>query len=211
MAIDAAVLAEWSRRHDGYDPTRSLALRTWLSLVHALARPLARRRIPPDAVTVASVVAAAAAARAPRSAAVGLVGVSVVLDGVDGAVALQSGRSTRWGTAVDHLGDRVSDSMLAVALRRAGGSRSWCVAAAVSSAVFEGVREVLRMREGAPVSDLTFGDRPARVAAGIVGLAVAPTGGAVAITALSSAGVVQLLRATPTAGDHAHLRRKSHL
>ncbi|HET6816265.1 MAG TPA: CDP-alcohol phosphatidyltransferase family protein [Mycobacteriales bacterium] len=212
MPIDAAVLAEWSRRHDGYDPERSLVLRTWLSLVHTLARPLVRRRISPDAVTAASVAAAVLAARAPRPAAVGLVAASVVLDGVDGAVALQSGRSTRWGTAVDHAGDRISDSMLAVALHRAGAERGWCIAAACSSAVFEGARELLRMRAGAPLAELTVGDRPARIAAGLWGLATAPTAGAVAVTALCAVGMLQLVRHAdphPPSADHAHFRRMS--
>jgi phosphatidylglycerophosphate synthase len=197
VPIDAAALAEWSRRHDGYDPNRSIALRTWLSLVHAAARPLVRRRVSPDVVTAAAVGAAIAASRVPRVAAVTLIGASVALDGVDGAVALQSGRTTRWGTTVDHVGDRVSDCMVAVALHRARGQRSWCVAAALSSVAFETLRGLTRLRGDGRVPQLTAGDRPARIAAGLVGLAVAPTAGAVAITALSGVGIIKLLQPIP--------------
>lgn len=206
MSTDAAVLAEWSRRHGGYDPQRSLVLRSWLSLVHALARPLARRRVSPDAVTAAAAATAVLAVRVPRPAAIALIGASVVLDGVDGAVALQRGRTARRGTAVDHAGDRVSDSMVAVALHRAGGRRSWCIAAACSSAAFEGVRGTMRVLGRDDVTRLTVGDRPARIAAGLCGLAAAPTAGAIAVTALSALGIVQLARATRSVADHAHVR-----
>ena len=62
-----AYFDRWSATHGGYDPrTGSVWVRGWLSMVSRIARPLARRGVQPDVVTVVVGVARRAGARAVR-------------------------------------------------------------------------------------------------------------------------------------------------
>lgn len=193
MPIDADALEEWSRRHGGYDASTSVAVRGWLALVHALARPLARRGWSPDAVSLLGVVSAGAACVAPRRAGAALVLTTAVLDGVDGALALQRGCDSRHGVAVDHLADRGTDVLFAVALARAGCPRRLATAAAGASVGYELLRDGLRFL-GRDTAAVTVGDRPFRVGTVAVALVVSPTAGAGVAAVQSAAGAVQLLR-----------------
>ena len=94
----------------------------WLRVVHRLAAPLARRRVPPAFLTAAGVGAAVAVpgvvalrGRWPAAGA-GLAVSAAVLDGLDGAVARATGTATDRGRSLDHLADRTADLALLVAL-----------------------------------------------------------------------------------------------
>src|SRR5437764_14616181 len=108
----AQMRARWSELHGGYDADSSIVVRSWLAAMHRLGRPLARRGISPAAVTWAGALvafgSACAARRAPAGAAV-LVVSSVVLDGVDGAVAIATDRATEHGALLDTAADRIAD------------------------------------------------------------------------------------------------------
>src|SRR5438874_2099870 len=115
-------LARWSVTHGGVDTSRPGFVRGWLSVAYAAARPAARLGVPPSAVTVLGVVVAAAVV--PLASAGGrwpllvalVVLLSGLLDGVDGAVAVLTGRSTPWGSVLDSLADRCSDLAYVVGL-----------------------------------------------------------------------------------------------
>jgi CDP-diacylglycerol--glycerol-3-phosphate 3-phosphatidyltransferase len=153
--------------------------RIWLGLIYRCSVPLARRGIAPTAITLSGVLAAAAllapAAAGgawPLLAALLLLG-NGVLDSVDGCVALLTGRATRWGFVLDSVADRVSDSLLFVALWLVGAPAAVCIAAG-SIAVLQ---EYVRARAGtAGFSDIgvvTVAERPTRIIVGCLGLAAA--------------------------------------
>jgi phosphatidylglycerophosphate synthase len=212
----AAYLQAWARTHGGHDPASGgRAERGWFAVVFRAAGPL--RGVPPDALTaaavLAAVLAAAAADQGPRwcLAAALLVALSAVLDGVDGAVAVLAGRTSRWGHLIDSLGDRVSEACFGAALGLAGAPWALCVVAAGLG----WLQEYARARAGAGgVSDIlvvTLGERPVRVIAPVLGLLVvgalgtgsvgefdAETAAGIAVAAwlgLASVGLVQLLAA----------------
>lgn len=208
----AAYLDAWTELHGGHDPRAGgRAERGWFAAVHALARPLAARGVPPDALSAAAVLAACAtpvavvAGRRGARLAGPLVVAGSLLDGLDGAVAMLSGRTSRWGHLVDSLGDRVAEAALGVALTVAGAPAAVCVGAVATG----WLQEYARARAGAGGLDaivvVTVAERPTRLlAAGLalfaVGLvpAVAPgaaTAGAVAWFGLGAAGLAQLLPA----------------
>jgi phosphatidylglycerophosphate synthase len=199
VAANRDALRQWSQSHDDYDVDRSRLVRRWLLMVNAIAAPLARRQVPPNAVTTAGVAAAVGAALSARSVSARSVSAPLVLltalcDGFDGAVALQRGRRSRHGTLVDHGADRVTDVLFAVALWRAGAHR-WAAAADAALVIgHETTRSVLRRRGGTP-GVVTVGERPVRVAVTAIGIAASPTGGATAVALLSAAGLLQLLTA----------------
>jgi phosphatidylglycerophosphate synthase len=112
----------WAALHGGYDPRGNVLVRWWLSGAYVVAQPVAGARVPPDAVTAGgllvsgAVVAVAALGDGWALLAAGLVVLSGLLDNVDGAVAVLTGRTSRWGYVLDSVADRVGDVLYLVAL-----------------------------------------------------------------------------------------------
>jgi len=190
----------WSQQHDGYDPDRSRLVQGWLRLMRALSVPLADAGVPPTALTLAGVSAAgvavlAADAAAPATLSAGLVLLTAVCDGLDGAVALrrqEDGRgASRHGALIDHTADRVTDVLFAAALCRAGASRRAATMAAVATVGYEGVRSLLR-RRGRVGAVVTVGERPIRVAVVCAGLMAAPGPGAAIVGGLTTAAALHV-------------------
>jgi CDP-diacylglycerol--glycerol-3-phosphate 3-phosphatidyltransferase len=200
-------LTRWSRLHGGASATGLVGW--WLSLVHTLARPLAGAGVGPTAVTFAGVVVAAAACR-PASAgnrwpllAALLVVASGLLDNLDGAVAVLSGRTSRWGFVLDSGCDRLADAAYCLALLLAGAP-GWT---AVAGAALAWLQEYVRARAavaGMPeVGVVTVSERPTRVivtAMFLLGAGLYPRAaglwagaGAAAWVVLGVVGLVQLL------------------
>jgi phosphatidylglycerophosphate synthase len=159
----------WRDLHGGYDPRRNALVRWWLSLTYDVARLPARARVAPDVLTGAAVLVSIAAAaiawpggRWTILAALVVV-LSGLLDNVDGAVAVLSGRATRWGFVLDSAADRVSDLAYVTALWLAGAPAAACVAG--GALMF--LQEFVRARAGAAglseVGVVTLWERPTRV------------------------------------------------
>jgi CDP-diacylglycerol--glycerol-3-phosphate 3-phosphatidyltransferase len=199
-------LAAWSRWHGGAG-TDSPLVRGWLSLAYALARPVAG--LPPVAATALGLLAAAAAI-VPSSAggawllAAGvLVGLSGLLDSLDGALAIGTGRASRRGFVLDSVVDRLTEAAYAAALW-AAGAPGWL---AVAFGALCWLPDYLRARAGqagvAETGALSVWERPTRVimtgltlvGAGVVSGLGAPsvvTAGTAAGVLLGAVGTVQL-------------------
>ena len=119
-----------SELHGGYDPRSNALVRGWLAGAYVVARPCRGRR---DAARPGDPARPAGRAplRSPAAAAGGwwlLVAAAVVvlaglLDNVDGAVAVLTGRATAWGQVLDSVADRVGDLLFLGALYAAGAPR----------------------------------------------------------------------------------------
>jgi phosphatidylglycerophosphate synthase len=195
----------WQALHGDYDPRGNPLVRRWLSLSYAVARPLAVARVSPDLVTLLAVLLAAAAL-GPAAAggwwlllAAAMVVLSGLLDNVDGAVAVLTGRATPWGAVLDAVADRVADLLFLAALLLAGAP---VVACALGGALMF-LLEYLRARAAAAgltdVGVVTVWERPTRVivtAAFLVAGAVVgdpwPALGAWAWVGFGAIGLVQL-------------------
>jgi phosphatidylglycerophosphate synthase len=217
----------WAVLHGGLAP--SAPVRVWLRGVQWLAAAGPVARVPPDALSVAGVAVGAAAlgvatagGRWPLLAAV-LVVLVGVLDGLDGAVALHTGRARPLGAVVDALADRVGDLLLVATLAVLGAPLPWCLAAAALTSL----HEYLRARAGAAgmvgVGAVTVAERPTRlvlVAVACLGAGSLPAGtpvfgwgwatvSAVAWVVVGAVGLVHLAvgvarttpRAFPSPGD----------
>jgi CDP-diacylglycerol--glycerol-3-phosphate 3-phosphatidyltransferase len=118
-------LAAWSRWHGDADPAASRLVRGWLSTAYTLARALSW--LPPLAATALGLLVAAGGA---GLAALGgpvllvaaglLVGLSGLLDSLDGALAIAGGRASRRGFVLDSAVDRLTEVAYATALWLAG-------------------------------------------------------------------------------------------
>jgi CDP-diacylglycerol--glycerol-3-phosphate 3-phosphatidyltransferase len=129
--------------------------------------------------------------------------VSGLLDNVDGAVAVLSGRTSRWGFVLDSACDRLADAAYCLALLLAGAP-AWL---AVTGAALAWLQEYVRARAavaGMPeIGVVTVSERPTRVivtAMFLLGAGVYPGAarswagaGTAAWTVLGSVGLVHLL------------------
>jgi len=200
-------LAAWSRWHGGTGTERPL-VRGWLTLAYALARPLAGLS-PVVATALGLLVAVASVGPALVGgtwllAAGVLVGLSGLLDSLDGALAIGTGRASRRGFVLDSAVDRLTEAAYAGALW-AAGAPGWL---AVVFGALCWLPDYLRARAGqAGVSEtgaLTVWERPTRVimtgltlvgggvvsGVGAAGLVV--TGGTAVGALLGAVGVIQL-------------------
>jgi phosphatidylglycerophosphate synthase len=159
-------LAAWSRWHGGAS-TDSALVRGWLTAAHALARPLAG--LPPVAATAFGLIVAATVV---VPAGLGgrwlilaglLVGLSGLLDSLDGALAIGTGRASRRGFVLDSVVDRLSEVAYASALWIAGAP-GWL---AVAFGALCWLPDYLRARAGqAGVQEtgtISVWERPTRV------------------------------------------------
>jgi CDP-diacylglycerol--glycerol-3-phosphate 3-phosphatidyltransferase len=200
-------LAAWSRWHGGTG-TDSALVRGWLSAAYALARPLAG--MPPVVATALGLLVAAAAI-GPAAAGGGwlvaagvLVGLSGLLDSLDGALAIGTGRASPRGFVLDSVVDRLTEVAYALALWVAGAP-GWL---AVGFGALCWLPDYVRARAGqAGVRDtgpISVWERPTRVA--MAGMTLGGAGvlsgidlsghvvtvGAAVGTALGVLGVLQL-------------------
>jgi phosphatidylglycerophosphate synthase len=159
----------WRDLHGGYDPRSTTLVRWWLSVTYDVARLPARARVSPDLLTFLAVLVSIGAAALAwvggqwLMLAAAAVVVAGLLDNVDGAVAVLTGRSTRWGYVLDSAADRVSDLAYVAALWLAGAPAEVCV---VGGALMF-LQEFVRARAGAAgmseVGVVTVWERPTRV------------------------------------------------
>ncbi len=202
----------WSRAHATQVPDAGVAaavVRRWLAVVDAGAAPLARASVPPSAVTaggcavgLAAPVVAAAGGRWAALAGV-LLATGSLLDGLDGAVARRSGRSSRWGAVLDAVADRVSDTA-GLAVLRVLGAPAGLVGTAVGAGLAHEYARARAQGEGmGGPGVITVSERPTRVAVAALfalGCGLHPAGatrwaavGAVAAAVTALVGLAQLL------------------
>lgn len=173
----------WSALHGDLPP--STVVRGWLRLVHGLAAVPPVARTPPDVLSAAGVAVggvalgvAAGGGRWPLLTAV-LVVLVGVLDGLDGAVALRSGRARPLGAVVDAVADRLGDLLLAATLVVLGAPPAWCVAAAALVLLHEYLRARANAAGMPGPGAVTVAERPTRlvlVAVAALGAGLLPGG-----------------------------------
>lgn len=135
----ADYLERWSQLHGNARP--SGVVRGWLVVAHFLARPLVRLRISPNLLSVmGAVVAVTAWWSAPSPIAAVIILVSLIIDGLDGAVALLANRTSIWGGLVDSLSDRVAEVFWAATLVEVGADFRIVLAAWTLSIIQEYAR-----------------------------------------------------------------------
>lgn len=196
MSDLADFLARWSRAHGGITP-RGFVL-GWLRIVHVVARPLARRRVPPWVLTTASAICGLAvplavlAGRWGALAGAVLAVVCALLDGLDGAVAVLTDTASAWGRVLDPLVDRLGDVAFLVALVLAGAPGWLAVGVGVLTLLQESVRATARLPD---VGVVSVWERPSRVivvSLGLLGTVVSP-GLPAATIAVSIAAVLAVV------------------
>ena len=178
-------VAGWSRLH-GEDVSGNRVVVVWLRVVHRLAAGRLLGRANPDVLSAAGVLAAVAAviavsARWPLVALV-LVLATGVLDGLDGAVALRTGRARPLGAVIDAVADRLADLCLVGVLVVLGADPRLGIGLAAAVLLHEYARTKAQSVGMGSAGAITVAERPTRViivvvACGGAGLAPAGTPG----------------------------------
>ena len=150
----------------------------WLKATAAVARPLVRAGVSPNMVTVAALVMAVVAV--PLAAIDGWVGpaaaclavtISGLLDSLDGAVAVQAGRTTKVGFLLDSALDRIADAAYPAARAVAAGGGAWIAVGATAACWWlEYVRARGSLAGVTGKALITPGERPTRIILTAVGL-----------------------------------------
>ncbi|HQR79404.1 MAG TPA: CDP-alcohol phosphatidyltransferase family protein [Actinomycetota bacterium] len=173
----------WAALHGGLDPRTSIPVQVWLTVTYVLARPLAAARLSPNAVTMLGpLVALSVPYCAIRGwfLPAGLIALAVgIIDNLDGAVAILTGRSSDFGYVLDSVADRVGDVALLIGLGLAA-TNPWPAAAAAFLAFLQ---EYTRARAAGvgftEIGVMSLSERPTRVLVAGVFLIAASVGGPV--------------------------------
>jgi len=160
----------WSQLHGGYNPrTGSAWLRGWLTMVHAIARPLARRGVQPDVVTISSTWLAALVLVLSEIggrwwiAAGWTMVASGLFDTLDGCVAVLENRTTKWGYVLDSAVDRINDAVYLLAVVAVGCPVPLAVGLGFAFFFMEYLRARAGNAGGDEVGRVTVAERPTRV------------------------------------------------
>jgi CDP-diacylglycerol--glycerol-3-phosphate 3-phosphatidyltransferase len=166
-----------------HDVSGSVLAVGWLRAIHLLARPVLR--VPPDVLTGCGVLSALAAVwlASPAGDARWLALVAIVatgiFDGLDGAVALRTGRARPLGAVLDAAADRLTELCFVAVLLVLGAPAGWCAAMAVLLLLHEYVRARAQAAGMRGAGAITVAERPTRLvvaAVAVTGAALAPAG-----------------------------------
>ena len=151
----------WSKLHG--DAKIAGIVKGWLSISFSTSKALARIRITPNALTILGLVFGvllymnANAIWAPL-----ILVISLICDGVDGSLAIITGKSSKWGALLDSVVDRLTEVFWILALYSLGVDSKILIAVLILASA----QEYLRARAGGvgltQVGVVTLAERPVR-------------------------------------------------
>ncbi len=151
----------WSKLHG--DAKIAGIVKGWLSISFPTSKALARIRITPNALTILGLVFGvllymnANAIWAPL-----ILVISLICDGVDGSLAIITGKSSKWGALLDSVVDRLTEVFWILALYSLGVDSKILIAVLILASA----QEYLRARAGGvgltEVGVVTIAERPVR-------------------------------------------------
>jgi archaetidylinositol phosphate synthase len=151
----------WSKLHG--DAKIAGIVKGWLSISFPTSKALARIRITPNALTILGLVFGvllymnANAIWAPL-----ILVISLICDGVDGSLAIITGKSSKWGALLDSVVDRLTEVFWILALYSLGVDSKILITVLILASA----QEYLRARAGGvgltQVGVVTVAERPVR-------------------------------------------------
>ena len=151
----------WSKLHG--DAKIAGIVKGWLSISFPTSKALVRIRITPNALTILGLVFGvllymnANAIWAPL-----ILVISLICDGVDGSLAIITGKSSKWGALLDSVVDRLTEVFWILALYSLGVDSKILIAVLILASA----QEYLRARAGGvgltQVGVVTVAERPVR-------------------------------------------------
>ena len=138
-------------------------IKAWLAISFVISWPLVKLRISPNLLSLtAPIVALIFYLKIDSHWAIGYLVLSLLIDGIDGSIAILTKRTSKFGALLDGVMDRVTEFFWALAFIQIGGP-VWIV---IAAAVFAFGQEYLRARSGGlginEVLVVTVAERPVR-------------------------------------------------
>lgn len=151
----------WSRLHG--NAKISGIVKGWLTISFWLVKPLAKLRVTPNILTIFGLFFGVLLYLNALSAwAVALLTLSLVCDGIDGSLAIITGKSSKWGAVLDSVVDRITELFWALTYISLGANQNVVIAALLIASI----QEYLRARVGGlglrDVGVVTISERPVR-------------------------------------------------
>ena len=154
-------LTTWSKLH-GDAPVNGI-VKAWLNISFVITKPLSKVGITPNSLTVSGLIFGvflyiyAQTIWAPI-----LLVISLICDGIDGSMAIITGKFSKWGAILDSVIDRLTEVFWVLALYSLGIDINLLLSVLVLSAI----QEYLRARAGGvgvvEVGVVTYAERPVR-------------------------------------------------
>lgn len=153
----------WSRLHG--NAKISGIVKGWLTISFLLVKPLAKLRVTPNILTLLGLFFGVLLYLNSLSIwAILLLTLSLICDGVDGSLAIVTGKSSKWGAVLDSAVDRVTEFFWALTFISLGANQNIVIAALLIASI----QEYLRARAGGlglrDVGVVTIAERPVRAA-----------------------------------------------
>ena len=154
----------WSKLH--LDAEIKGIVKGWLSISCVIARALSALRITPNVLTLLGVLTATAALFYPYSAvALLFLVLSLICDGVDGSVAIVSGKVSKFGATLDAIADRITEALWFFALYQWGITPEICLALFALALTQEYARARMASLGFHEIGVVTIAERPVRASA----------------------------------------------
>lgn len=151
----------WSKLHG--DAQITGIVKGWLRISYFIVKPLAKLRITPNLLTLLGLFFGILLYfNALTNWAIFLLVLSLICDGIDGSLAIITGKSSKWGAMLDSAADRVTEVFWGLTFIAIGADQNLVIAALLIAAI----QEYLRARSaGLGLTDVgvvTISERPVR-------------------------------------------------
>jgi len=151
----------WSKLHGDAQITGIVKL--WLKISFAIVKPLAKLKVTPNSLSISGLIFGVFLyLNAEAKWAVLLLVASLMCDGIDGSLAIISGKASKWGAALDSILDRITEVFWALAFISIGADERLVITALI----FASAQEYLRARAGGlgltEVGVVSVSERPVR-------------------------------------------------
>lgn len=151
----------WSKLHGEAQITG--VVKGWLAISYTLVKPLAKLRVTPNLLTFLGLFFGILLyLNAQSNWAIIFLILSLICDGIDGSLAIITGKSGKWGAMLDSVVDRITEVFWALTFISIGANQNIVIAALLIAAT----QEYLRARSaGLGLTDVgvvTIAERPVR-------------------------------------------------
>lgn len=151
----------WSKLHGNAQVTG--IVKGWLGISYFIVKPLAKLRITPNLLTLLGLFFGVLLyLNALTNWAIFFLVLSLICDGIDGSLAIVTGKSSKWGAMLDSVADRVTEVFWGLTFIAIGADQNLVIAALLIAAI----QEYLRARSaGLGLTDVgvvTISERPVR-------------------------------------------------
>ncbi len=180
--------AAWSALHGG--AAVKGAVRGWLWISFAVVRPLAKLKVSPNSLTLLGGVLAIGVWHF-AGVIYGLIclALSLMADGLDGSLAIVTGKTSKWGAVLDSVVDRISEFFWALAFYAVGAPVIVIGVAWLAALTQEYVRARAAGLGQIEITLVTIAERPVRA----IILALALLGDLLSIKITTTAAIVWLV------------------